>query len=49
MNVNELVNTLVEDVNVEPEQAQAVEETRERNLHKKKHRRQLLSPPAAAG
>ena len=46
---NDMPNTLVEDVSGENDVDQIVEEPRDRNLHSKKHRRQLLSPPAATG
>lgn len=38
---------MIEDTNID-ESIVVVEEQRERNLHSKKHRRQLLSPPSAA-
>ena len=47
-NQNEIPNTLVEDVTAEHEGQEIIEE-QNRNLHSKKHRRQLLSPPAASG
>lgn len=42
---------MIEDINIAnaaDESVVIVEEQRERNLHSKKHRRQLLSPPSAA-
>ena len=38
----------INNVNGADESIVVVEEQRERNLHSKKHRRQLLSPPSAA-
>ena len=48
-NGNDIPNTLVEDVTGENDVDQIVEEQKDRNLHQKKHRRQLLSPPSASG
>lgn len=44
-----LPNTLVEDVTGENDPDQIIEEHKDRSHHAKKHRRQLLSPPAASG